>query len=125
MVLRVRRRGQYGSFLYFQTEKRYLGPGKNVETEHRISATDYETSLRFQLPGTRLITKDRYCFVYENQYFEFDLIQMPGGLVYLLEIELTEETQVPKLPPFIDIIKDVTDDKRYTNRAMADLSWRL
>lgn len=124
VVLRVRKRGQYESSLYFRTEKRYLGPGKNVETEHRISATDYETGVHFQLPGTRLIKKDRHCFIYENQYFEFDVIPIGDKVIYLLEIELTEETQVPQLPPFISVLEDVTDDERYTNRAMADLSWK-
>ena len=124
VVMRVRKRGQFGSFVYFKTEKRDVRPGVRVETEHFITAEEYECSVRFQLPGTRIIKKDRYCFIYENQYFEFDRIPHDSGSLYLLEIELTEMTHQPRLPPFLRILRDVTDDPHYTNRAIAELSWR-
>jgi CYTH domain-containing protein len=123
-VLRVRQRGQYGKHVYFVTEKRDVGAGVRQEVEHFISREQYEWSLRFQLPGTRIVKKSRHCFVYENQYFELDVIPIGRKTLHLLEIELTEETQQPKLPPFLKIIGNVTDDPRYTNRAMANLSWK-
>ena len=36
-----------------------------------------------------------------------------------MEIELSEETETVKLPPEIEIIRDVTADRRYTNAALA------
>jgi CYTH domain-containing protein len=123
-VLRVRKRGQFGSYVYFQTEKRGVSAGVRVETEHFISRDQYKTSRQFQLPDTRLVNKTRYCFVHDNQYFELDVIPFGFEDLYLLEIELTQETQQVKLPPFLKILEDVTDDPHYTNRAIANLSWR-
>ena len=37
----------------------------------------------------------------------------------VMEIELTDETETIKLPPEIEIIKEVTRDRRYTNAALA------
>lgn len=36
-----------------------------------------------------------------------------------MEIELEDESQSVRFPPFISIIREVTGDKRYTNSAIA------
>jgi len=120
VVARVRKRGQNGSYAYFRTEKRFIADGINAETEHPISAEEYEWSLQFRRPDRRILRKTRTCFVHANQYFELDVIPTAdAGVIHLLEIELTRENQEIKLPPFLKIIADVTDDHRYTNLMLA------
>ncbi len=114
-VLRVRKRGQRGSYVYYRTEKRDIRQGVRAETEERISRDVYEACLAFKKPGTQPIRKQRWCFVYEHQYFELDLIPRDGGTLYMLELELTEQNQAITLPPFISIVKDVTNDPAYSN----------
>jgi CYTH domain-containing protein len=58
--------------------------------------------------------------VYEHQYFELDRIFLPNEELFRLEIELTEENDRPILPPFIRVRQEVTDDSRYSNRALAE-----
>lgn len=123
-VLRIRKRGQYGKNIFFKTVKGDIAPGVRSEIEDTISKEMFDWGLHFQLPDTRIVKKARNCFIYENQYFELDVIPVGNETLYLLEIELTEETHVPKLPPFLNILEDVTDDPHYTNRAIANLSWR-
>jgi CYTH domain-containing protein len=119
-VLRVRKRGQHGSFTYYRTEKKEVSKGVRTEKECLIRAEEYELSLRFQLPGTRPIRKSRTCFVFENQYFELDAIpQRDGSVLHLLEIELTDVQQTVLLPPFIHIVREVTEDDAFTNFALA------
>jgi CYTH domain-containing protein/predicted ATPase len=119
VVLRVRKRGQHGSYVYYRTEKRDIRAGVRAETEERISREVYEACLAFRKPGTQPIRKQRWCFVYEHQYFELDLIPRNDGTLYLLEIELTEQNQEVRLPPFISVKKEVTDNPAYSNYALS------
>lgn len=119
VVLRVRKRGQRGSYMYYRTEKRDVETGVRAETEERISREVYEACLAFKEPGTQAIRKQRWCFVYEHQYFELDLIPQNGGTLYMLELELTEQNQKVSLPPFIQVIKEVTNDPAYSNYALS------
>nr|AIA13265.1 AAA domain protein [uncultured bacterium] len=118
-VLRVRKRGQHGSHLYYRTEKRDVKEGVREEKEERISKEVYEACLSFRLPGTRPIRKQRWCFVWKNQYFELDSIPRRDGVLFMLELELTEENQSVELPPFLSIAKEVTDDPAYSNYALS------
>lgn len=118
-ILRVRRRGQHGSYLYYRTQKRDVREGVREEVEERISREVYEACLAFKQPGTNPIRKQRWCFAWHNQYFELDLIPHQGGTLYMLELELTEQNQKVTLPPFLSVVKEVTDDPAYSNYALS------
>ncbi|GMQ95033.1 MAG: hypothetical protein BMS9Abin13_143 [Patescibacteria group bacterium] len=117
--IRVRKRGQNGTFVYYQTMKRALRPSVRVEVEHRISEAEYEWSLRYRLPDTAMLRKRRFCFTFDNQYFELDVLEEPRKGLYLLEIELTEENERITIPPFINVVKEVTNDSSFSNCSLA------
>ena len=112
--IRIRKRTQGGSATYYRTEKLKISPGMRHETEKMITATEYLNLKKLKDPATRIIRKNRHCFVYENQYFELDFFLEPPGLC-ILEIELTEENDTLALPPFVSVDKEVTDDSSYFN----------
>lgn len=112
---RVRQRGDGTSFSYFYTEKVTLSNLTRQETERRITAAEYVSLL---LEGEKSLRKDRYCFVYHNQYFELD-VYPDWENEAILEIELTTESQKVDLPDWITVIKEVTDDPNYKNAALA------
>jgi CYTH domain-containing protein len=116
---RVRARGQDGAFLYFKTVKRTVKSGVRMEIEEQINLDEYVRALRHQDPNTRPIRKERVCFLYDNQYFELDMFR--DFNLCLLEIELTEENEFVSLPPFVDIKKEVTGEKAYSNASLARL----
>ncbi len=118
--VRVRRRSQGDSAAYFKTRKRRISDIMRHETEHLIRAQEYLGSRQLQLPNTRIISKQRHCFVWRNQYFELDVFLDPEGLC-LLEIELTEENDQVELPPGLAIVREVTADKHYSNRSLAEI----
>ena len=64
------------------------------------------------------IRKTRYCVVYNNQYIEIDIYPFSKDKA-ILEIELNHEQQDIDLPPFIEVIKEVTDDDYYKNINLA------
>ena len=109
---RIRQRGINGVYTYYYTIKRNTNDTiKRIETEKMISQDEYLKLLIEADNNRKMIIKDRYCFTYKNQYFELDKIDD----MYILEIELTNENQEVKIPNFINIIKEVTNDINYRN----------
>lgn len=119
--LRVRKRGRDGAFAFYRTVKYVIGDGERVEIEYQIGDSEYRWSTQFQLPGTRIIRKTRTCFVYGDQYFEYDRFLDPPG-IHKLEIELTDRNDSLVLPDFIRVIREVTGEKAYTNAELAKIS---
>lgn len=113
---RVRQRGIDGEFSYYYTEKKKLSECSRDEVERKISKDEYIALL---LEATSIVRKDRYCFFYENQYFELDVYPDWLNGEAILEIELTEEGQEVKLPDWITVIKEVTGDENYSNAKLA------
>lgn len=121
-IRRIRQRQQDASSVYYYEEKKLLRPGVRIETGNVISSAEYMATLRNEA-DTRFnaIVKNRFCFIWRAQYFELDVFQEPKqhkGLI-LMEIELTRENDHVNLPPFFDIVADVTTDERFTNYALA------
>jgi CYTH domain-containing protein len=118
--VRFRKRGQNGSWTYFKTVKH---PGTDdasrIETESFITSDQYDFGRQFRIPGTRVVVKKRICFVYQEQYFELDVFGDPPLDEWLLELELAHSGQAISLPPFLSVVREVTSDLRYTNRALA------
>lgn len=121
-VTRVRKRGQNGFFTYTYTVKKFLAPGKNIELERSISGREYINLLN-QADSTRLpIVKKRTCFLWENQYFELDCFKGAREGLVILEAELEEDDDKITLPPFLEIEKEVTQDRQYSNFELAKIS---
>lgn len=103
----------YGS-VYTKATKQYITFTKRIEKEENISKEEYEKLLEQRDENVRQIVKNRVCFIYDNQYFELDLYNFSNSKS-ILEVELTDENQNVKIPEFIEVIADVTEDKRYSN----------
>ena len=71
-------------------------------------------------PTRRPIRKDRYCLMYENQYFEIDIYPFWNDKA-IVEIEIREEDQKIAFPKGFKIIREVTDDEAYKNAALAKI----
>ena len=112
---RVRQRGDGQNFTYYYTEKRAISGISRAENERKISQKEYISLL---LEGEKKIRKDRYCFVYNSQYFELD-VYPDWENEAILEIELTDENQRVEIPDWISVIKEVTDDPAYKNKNLA------
>ena len=115
---RVRRRDRSGRIEYTHTVKRRISSLRRMEDEAEISASEYETLLSRADPKRRSVQKERYCFVESGLLWEIDVYPFWTGQA-VLEVELTDEAQEIKLPQRIRILREVTDDKRYTNASMS------
>lgn len=122
--LRIRRRSQGNFSTYYLTRKKHLRSGVREETEKFIMPGEYLMLARRRKPNTEPIVKNRYHFIYNRQCFELDIFLSPDHIkgLALLEIELTEENDEVMLPPFIDVIKDVTNEREFSNSSLAKSS---
>ncbi|MDP3710105.1 MAG: AAA family ATPase [bacterium] len=120
--VRIRKRMQGASSVYYQTLKEYVGLGVRAEKEFWITSEEYEKKKNeLQEAGTMIIRKNRCCFVYANQYFELDSFIHPISNLMVLEIELTEEGEGINIPSCIEIKRDVTTDPNFSNRNLAQI----
>lgn len=115
---RVRQRGtKEDGFSFYYTEKTDVSTGVRVENERKISKDEYLDLLAEADTSLHQISKTRYCFVYEKQYFEMDIYPFSDEYA-IIEIELNDINENVNLPP-LNFIKDVTDDKKYKNYELA------
>ena len=119
--LRVRQRGEAGSYIYTLTEKKRVTDLTRVEVERRLSKDEYLDRLMDADTDMRQIRKTRYCLTYENQYFEIDIYPFWKDSA-IMEIELRTEDQALSFPDFIKLRREVTDDGRYKNHSLASAS---
>lgn len=116
--IRVRQRGIQGSYIYFKTEKKYISPTTRIEIEERLTKDEYIALLEKTDAAKAQIKKSRYCLSSGSFYFEIDIYPFWSNKA-IMEIELSDESQKIIFPDGIKIIKEVTDDRRYSNSALA------
>lgn len=116
---RIRKRGtKENGFKYYYTEKIPVSFGEKIEIEKEIVSDEYLDLKKDIDKKTSPIYKERYCFNYKNQFFELDVYDFSDELA-TLEIELDNINTPVELPDFIELISDVTGDKRYSNAALS------
>ncbi len=115
---RVRARTRDGVTVYTHNTKIKLSHMKRVELEDEISEAEYKELLTRADPKCRTIEKVRYCVPHGGFVFEIDIFPFWNDKAFM-EVEMpSEDTQV-ELPDFVQIIREVTEDNRYTNHALA------
>ncbi len=118
--IRVRKRTVDGVCTCIRTEKSKITEMTRLETETIISQIEYDELIKYKYTDTETIEKIRYCLMHNGQYFEIDIFPFWNDKAYL-EAELISEDDTIELPPYIEVIKEVTADKRYTNKSLAGL----
>jgi CYTH domain-containing protein len=114
---RIRKRGQNGKWCYTHTTRRII-KGEKVETRMQITSREYSALKEHADPRRTSTFKKRRCFFYEQQYFHLDLFlqPMPQGFnsLTILETYTTNFTNDFRLPTFLKIEKEITNDQRYS-----------
>lgn len=115
---RVRKITENNNHTYFYTEKIFLTPTERIEKEDKISLNNYEQFLNEAKKDIPPVVKKRICFEYQNQLFEMDIYSFSSQFA-ILELELESVSQEIIFPDCINVLKEVSDDKRYSNAALA------
>ena len=117
VTARVRRRvGEREEF--FHTEKERITDRTHVERERTVTREEYETLLQTRDENALSVCKTRYCLPHDGLVFEIDVYPF-WKTVAVMEVELEREDQTYTLPDGITVIREVTDDRRMKNAALA------
>ena len=115
---RVRRRVYSDKELYFETVKIRVDDMSSTEIEREITAEEYNLLAESILEGTKPIIKTRHTFDCLGQTFEIDVYPQWQSTA-ITETELESRETTVNFPDFIEIIREVTGDKAYSNAAMS------
>ncbi len=121
---RVRvRRPPGGEPGYTHTVKRRRSALVREETEREIGPEEYAALLLRRDPELRTVVKTRWCVPFAGHTLEIDRFPFWSDRA-LLEVELGEEGESVTLPPWLEVLREVTEDGRYTNRSLArEVPW--
>ena len=89
-----------------------------LEFEHEIGEAEYLELLSRRTPNTVTIEKDRHIFDYAGLTYALDVYTFWDEQA-TLEAEVdSEDTPIP-IPPCVELIREVTHDRRYNNSQLA------
>ena len=117
-TLRIRKREQGGKISYTETRKIRIDKMSSTEIEREITEEEFSSLSKSILSTTRPIEKTRHTFIYKKQLFEID-IYPEWKRTAIMETELDSRERTVDFPSFLEIVKDVTGDKSYSNRGMS------
>ena len=113
---RARKIEENGAVTYIKTVKKHITDLVRLETENEITREEYVSLLEQRVGNT--IEKVRYVYPYKNKKIEIDIFPFWKNQAFL-EVELEDENEEFELPPFIEVIRDITEDKAYRNYALS------
>lgn len=119
VTLRIRKITEGEAVSYVKTEKRRISSLSCYEDESEITKEEYEVLLRSADRSKKNINKTRYAFEYGGHIIEIDIYGFWDDRA-ILEIELKSEGEQFTIPEFVEILKEVTEDKRYKNTNLAN-----
>ena len=115
---RIRRTRCGAEERFFYTEKTRITAVTRIEREREISSAEYDALLLERDEALRTIEKTRYLVPFEGHTLEIDVFPFWHDRAFC-ECELQSEDEPLTLPGWLHVYREVTEDPRYTNRALA------
>lgn len=106
--------------VFHYNKKKPVDSGVHEEYEVEISKSKYENYLQAANKKKSPVEKTRFVFKFNDQVFELDVFKGALKGLAILEIELENKNDKVQLPSYLDVIKEVTDNEKFTNFALAD-----
>lgn len=116
--VRVRQRGEKGSFTYYKIARLEPLGQQRIIVEERLAQDEYLNLLMEADPDRKPVRKTRYCLNYDGQYFEIDVFPFWSDKA-ILKVEETDADGLPRLPEELKLIRDVTGEPEYKNAALS------
>lgn len=115
---RVRRRVYKDKTVCTETKKIRIDNMSSTEIEREIPEDEFEELSHSIKEGTSPIIKSRHTFIFGGQLFEIDIYpQWQSTAIMETELETREKSVL--MPDFIELIREVTGEKSYSNAAMS------
>lgn len=105
---------------FTMTSKRHIAQGINEETPDAPLTIDSYNLLLSQVdPAKQAVEKTRYFVTWAGKLFELDIFHGVHEGLAILEIELTDMSESFELPPFLEVVREITNEKEYSNVNLA------
>ena len=103
--------------LYELTIYEYLDDGRKVlKSSKKLDEKMYNELLSFKIEGSKVISKYRLYFSYQETYMYLDLFE--DGIMNpddaILEINVTDNENIV-IPPFIKVVEEVSNNHEFDN----------
>ncbi len=116
--VRIRKITENEAVTYIKTVKKRISAIRRMETETEVTEAEYIELLKKADPERRSIEKVRYCVPHGNHMLEIDVFPFWTDKAFL-EVELSHEGEAFVIPPDFTVLREVTEDSRYTNASLA------
>jgi CYTH domain-containing protein/thymidylate kinase len=118
--VRLRRREwSGGKVVNVHRSKKRISDTELIETERKVDDNLYEQMLQQADPYRATIKKHRQSFIWKGQFFEIDTYLSPVDDLVIMETKGVDEQEQIKIPPFVEILEDVTGNSKYLNYNIA------
>ncbi len=117
---RVRRVTEGETVTYIETRKRRVSALSAEESERTVSEAEYTALLTHADPTGQPIEKVRYAVPHGKHTVEIDVYPFWQDRA-IAEVEVASEGETVTLPPFLHVLREVTEDKRYKNVNLAKI----
>ena len=107
-----------GAVEYTENIKERINGMSAIENEREIDLAEYSELIKNIQNGTAPVHKTRRTVEYCGLVFEFDFYE-PWQSTCIMEVELPSENTEFDLPPFVEVVREVTGIKAYSNHSMA------
>lgn len=115
---RIRKTVENGVTTYRKTEKQNISDLVRIEREEEISEKDWNILLGFADGSSVPVKKNRYCVPVGALTAEIDVYPFWKDRA-LCEVELPSADTPATLPEWVEVVREVTYDRNYTNAAIA------
>jgi CYTH domain-containing protein len=112
--------GDTETVYHYNKKYKTSDPSTNKEEEKEISKEEYNKLVKKCHPDKKSVEKIRFLFKHEDHVFELDVFKNDLAGLALLEVELENKKDKVKIPPYLKVVKEVTDDDRYNNYELAN-----
>ena len=113
---RIRQQKNGEDYLYFYTEKHTMEDGSRWVTEKPIAEKHYIRYLMESDNRMHSVRKTKYRFIYDGHRMEIDVYPFSGDKAVMFAYS---DDAPAVLPPEIRVLREVTGDPAYKNRALA------
>ncbi len=118
---RVRTITENGVTSYVYTKKSPRAYLSRFEDEREVTREEYEC---LRKDAYSELIKTRYAFPFAGHVMEIDVYPPEiGGEVFdgyaILEVEMSDPDEAVEFPDYLEIVREVTDDRKYHNKTIA------
>lgn len=117
---RVRSRTYPNKTVYTETTKLRIDSISAIEKEREICAEQFSELVKEIREGSVPLKKVRHTFKYSGQIFEIDFYPEWQNTA-IMETELHSRESEIAMPRFIEVVREVSGIKEYSNSAMSQL----